>query len=1210
RGLVLRRNTATADNSTERNSVGGFELSWGSWTTQGNETLELYTDLEDASQSQNIADATALYYSVNPTDKNILESTSGTATYSSRGDYIATTGGSSVGELEGEFDIDFDTRDINGTLNICIGGSCSSYDEKWYGSFSGTLDRDFQLDTSFSGTIISSGSPAISSPTENSQIQAIGGVGFSGDLFGQFVGDNGEGFVFHFDGSETGNSSNFIAGISLFEQDEKIPVLSQSDLESLTNYGFALINTGPQKGVHIGHALPIDGEAVIKVDAETDYVLKTDNAILEASSRDDDIGGYNISWGQWEGVSTNPVLLFTDLTNNTVYEELEAQTIFVSLVPASVANLVGSHSFSGQGEFIAEANSGLVTSVDGSFDVNLDTRAISNGTLQIEFSISTDNYIWDFSDFTKSFASTDGAIVPEFEVIGDEHHTNNESTAANAVSGTLHGAFTGSTGDGFLLGFDLSSSTDNIMGASVFKRDVTISETKLGFLLAGNTEENATLGDSLIIFGSVAENATTDAITDGALDQIQSNDFSDPRALDESPDLIATHQNAFVDTPEIQVAGFELSWGKWAGANNEEIRVQTNPNDPSEYESLATTALYAIFEPTSLDHLNSLSNTATYVGRSDSVYSSVLSDDYISDSHIQMSELRSIFDIDFSTGNLTNGAIVACLGGSNCGDATETWKVSYTGDIVDGVLTNFTIVNSDINDGVNTRGSITGYITGAFIGDEAEGFVGGFAFTESGAPQAYASATYLLKDDDFLTAAELLTLEDGYYGFLSTAGDYTNIVGGRAVKAGGSGNVGIGDYELLGVDGLPTGFEDYPPLKFIREGLADLSNYDGDVGGLGELSWGQWLGSTGNEIYREEKGESTVGTLAQDAFWFVAKPSIESGKTGHYRMANLVDTLVKGGSNSFSTFTQVNYFGFDVDFDNGSIENGHLSVTATNDTWLVDFSGDRLADSYSELASMNIHDVVIVDSSNNEIADVTVEGGLTGMFIDQGQHFASSFAFNNSNVDGNGEYVAGNILVGLGVGWGAWNNPIGANWDSGTIAQTAISSYFGDLSTLVPTITTGEYSYSGPTDLLIYAETNGYEDTLVSNTFDASFDIDFGTGAISNGVLDFETSGTEFSDEHHFWNINYSGQYADGQISEITIDQATSAVTHYFGSSEVTPYDSSIHADSQLGGIFVGDTAETFVGAFELIDADNTAHFVQGLYTLDQQAATVPAVVD
>jgi hypothetical protein len=130
-------------------------------------------------------------------------------------------------------------------------------------------------------------------------------------------------------------------------------------------------------------------------------------------------------------------------------------------------------------------------------------------------------------------------------------------------------------------------------------------------------------------------------------------------------------------------------------------------------------------------------------------------------------------------------------------------------------------------------------------------------------------------------------------------------------------------------------------------------------------------------------------------------------------------------------------------------------------------------------------------------------------------------------------------------------------------------------------------------------------------SLDASFTIDFSNGDITNGYVKMEVGGIA---ENHLWTAYYNGQYFHGVFDNINLE-SSSTVTHDLGLGAWglglgIKLETQTNITGELSGALFGPNGETFVGAFDLVNANNPLQYVQGLYTLETATLTPPVVVD
>ncbi|MDP1932471.1 MAG: hypothetical protein Q8L60_13540, partial [Gammaproteobacteria bacterium] len=252
-------------------------------------------------------------------------------------------------------------------------------------------------------------------------------------------------------------------------------------------------------------------------------------------------------------------------------------------------------------------------------------------------------------------------------------------------------------------------------------------------------------------------------------------------------------------------------------------------------------------------------------------------------------------------------------------------------------------------------------------------------------------------------------------------------------------------------------------------------------------------------------------------------------------------------------------------------------------TWSIDFTGGSLTNPRGAMAGMSLTSGSgRLTNVNGSLVSSTIAGSIAGMYVDSGAAFVSAFNLYNTAATG-GEHISGTILTEMGIGWGAWDNPVGQNWNADGLGQSEVNAYFDNISSAVPHNLTGSYDYgtSNPAAGFIGASSEGY---IIS--VDANFRMNFDTGVISGGSLQV-VEVDSYSSDHYNWNVSFDGTLNGGALSL----NATNAEVA-LGSSP------AVEATATLGGLFTGAGAEQFLGGFDLVKTSDADHFVQGLYTL------------
>ena len=99
----------------------------------------------------------------------------------------------------------------------------------------------------------------------------------------------------------------------------------------------------------------------------------------------------------------------------------------------------------------------------------------------------------------------------------------------------------------------------------------------------------------------------------------------------------------------------------------------------------------------------------------------------------------------------------------------------------------------------------------------------------------------------------------------------------------------------------------------------------------------------------------------------------------------------------------------------------------------------------------------------------------------------------------------------------------------------------------------------------------------------AGMDVNFDTGAISNGSLQVQVA-------DQAWSVDFSGAVMNGAVDLNALGGQLIDNTGIISNS----------IEANLGGVFTGNSAEAFVGGFDLLDSVNTLNSVNGLYSIER----------
>ena len=613
-------------------------------------------------------------------------------------------------------------------------------------------------------------------------------------------------------------------------------------------------------------------------------------------------------------------------------------------------------------------------------------------------------------------------------------------------------------------------------------------------------------------------------------------------------------------------------------------------NDDRKYENLETYAIWANFEPTSAANLTAIGNVKrTYAGQ-DATAVGLVSHMIASGSNT-VHEIKSVFDIDFATGVLSNGLLSLCVGGgSSCNNDSEIWDITYTGNFHHGVLTGFDIVETRID---NLGLSMSGTILGAFTGTEAQHYIGGVNMYVTNNPSRNVTAAFLMGQSTYLTGEEINGLNDDQYGMLASSGANYLLRGGRMLQSANSNNYALADVSLEDSNWHSSAaFHKDVPINILRRNSNNQTVNEDVLDDDGTLTWGKWLGSSSAPIRRISFNPTnpTETGLEQDAYWFIATPSAPASLAGKYAAYSNVIAVQGGGSTPGALEkSDVKDFGFTVDMGTGTISNGNIRVE-NGVTWNVDFTGQARSKfiGFGPYLALTIGNAGTSEYNPN----YSFAGNMAGMFINTGNQAVLSFAFKNVHASGAGEHVSGTLAVGkedLTVDWGDWNNSTIANL-SGAI-ETDANNLFAGLQ-LTPEFVINQLQGAWRYGL---SDGAGYGTGSSAGTFsdiNARFNIDFEDGSITNGNLEV-ISGTVAQK----WRLEFDGTLANGNV--ILTPKTGSLTITNVGTSANIPLVGP--GSANLGGAFTGASGSGFVGAFDLRDsAPIIQNSVQGVFTLQK----------
>ncbi|MEX2469028.1 MAG: hypothetical protein WD396_04665, partial [Pseudohongiellaceae bacterium] len=376
-----------------------------------------------------------------------------------------------------------------------------------------------------------------------------------------------------------------------------------------------------------------------------------------------------------------------------------------------------------------------------------------------------------------------------------------------------------------------------------------------------------------------------------------------------------------------------------------------------------------------------------------------------------------------------------------------------------------------------------------------------------------------------------------------------------------------------------------------------------------------------------------------DGYWFIADPStaiLPSGGTFRYNsvlsLQGTYSTSSGAGANPpdfFALDAASSSLRFDILFGSCDpicdIENGQFDLRTSDTGWTADFTGN-LDGPFINITSFSNtvleYESVALDLTSETTGEI--QGYFTGSGVTDGEDNPTgtegiALAFNlavqedtsdpldetadvNHSIygtvllDGNGEEQIQTVDQGEltlpqpttethDITWGQWDNPVADNFvlvqEAGNGAmEVATDNYLATVNPTPVANLQGSASYGTTLASSFIGSGSAGDVTQVV----AGMDVDFNSGAISNGLLQVEVAGSQA------WAVDFAGTVNGGAVD-----------LNALGGTLMDPggvISNAVGAD--LGGVFTGTHAEAFVGGFEIVDQMNSLNHVEGLYTIEK----------
>ena len=152
---------------------------------------------------------------------------------------------------------------------------------------------------------------------------------------------------------------------------------------------------------------------------------------------------------------------------------------------------------------------------------------------------------------------------------------------------------------------------------------------------------------------------------------------------------------------------------------------------------------------------------------------------------------------------------------------------------------------------------------------------------------------------------------------------------------------------------------------------------------------------------------------------------------------------------------------------------------------------------------------------------------------------------------------------------------------------------------------TGNATFSASNNCTDFKQCIGFADDGIVQSLTAQFDVNFTSGAITNGNLTLQTSdnpnvgltSTTPGDVQSTWNVNFSGQMSTSDDGTVKLPEFQ---TQSINGTVVESTGSSDAVIGNIGGIFV-KPGDKFAGGYNLGTADGTNKHAAGVFSMDKQ---------
>ena len=816
-------------------------------------------------------------------------------------------------------------------------------------------------------------------------------------MAGEFIGSTVDGVMGHFDLNST---SDTLTGVYVF--DSPIDALASATLDSSAQYGhvikFGSVSDLSTYTRYVDATLPNNLKALVN---GNDYWIAAatgnENSIL--------VNDADVVWGAWTG----------GWQESLTYHDFDAplQYIYTDEISpaATVSTQTGIYSFAFAGGNVVNGNG--------------DFGSLNAGFLDIDFSadlinLGLDATAGDYNWFVEGSGSVGTLQAGTFALNGDRIGISNPADT-EAATGSVAGEFIGSTVDGVMGHFDLSSTSDSLTGVYVFDNPVTPVSTAI----VNNRMSLFSEQDDVLIFAEALGSSINTMIYDanGTL-----YSFDDTRTLgaEKMYQTVSAGQTIFDNYND---GRNDFGWSYWQGYDFTDNSI---PSSGTSSNRLFHSYIESDYIPDYATHAF-VPQKLAYQLQGGVMFSNVagelIFDPVVTDNTVPGYGINTGLEVDLAEGLVSIDIVVGTDNqGLVAGKQTELWymhaqqSTDYMYSLVDHVHADGTSPSASA---VLLEGDVSGYdasgnaiddtATGAWKllwgGDEGQIMTGGLYFYDSttsnlaegvvtfqgevleyqragdvhGASTGGLSVYQGLSDDVVPVAAQ-----DAHYfdstGTIDhgTSEFFIDNQGNNSVTAYTSddGVGGTGDW--VKVDDLSAVLtKDQVAYTIDTSGSGPLDgNYNSGAGhntilndsasSVGNVNWGRWEESAGGEGFESTVYGSDIKQLHYMYSDNVTPDATISAKVGSadYSFAGGSAPTRMDASGNIAVGS-VNHANIDVDFSSSTL-NVDISVLMQGDT----INGTALGAAISSLKSGL--SLGVTDSSDGGFSGT---GTLNGQFV-------------------------------------------------------------------------------------------------------------------------------------------------------------------------------------------------------------------------------------